>query len=410
MTRVLFLTPELPYPANQGASIRNLNILLGLSPRYELDLLSQTSSPVSSIPESLQEVCSRAEYIQAPNRTTSRRFFDLITKVEPDLALRLYSTRFLARLTEILREAVMTEAGNGFYEIVQIEGLELAFSIPAIRTASPESKIVYDAHNYETEIQRMALETDVRSWKRWPGAIYSYLQLLKLRRYEKWVVSEADWTVTVSEPDKQKLQAMNPTAHFTVIPNSIDIQSIRFGRYDTVYNVDLVFVGKMDYRPNVDAVSWFTEEIWPRIRVVYPGTTMAIVGQKPHPKLDFIKGIPGITVTGKVPSVMPYLNGAKIVVAPFRIGSGSRLKIIEAMAAKKAIVSTRIGAQGFDVKSDYHLILSDTADDFAQSVCRLLENPNERDFLGENAGMFADKYDWRQVVPLFEEIYRRLKK
>ena len=164
----------------------------------------------------------------------------------------------------------------------------------------------------------------------------------------------------------------------------------------------------MDYRPNVDAVLWFADAVWPGIRAQKPEATFAIVGQKPHARLERLRDVPGITLTGWVDSVRPYLLGAGVFIMPFRIGSGTRLKLIEAMAVGKAIVSTSIGAEGFAVRDGHALLLADTAAEMGTAVLHLLAHPAERERLGQNARQFAQQYDWRQVIPRFDELYRQL--
>jgi glycosyltransferase involved in cell wall biosynthesis len=144
--------------------------------------------------------------------------------------------------------------------------------------------------------------------------------------------------------------------------------------------------------------------VWPLICQERPLTTWAIVGQKPHPRLEVLRGLPGITVTGWVESVLPYLAGAQVVLMPFLIGSGTRLKLIEAMAAGCAIVSTPIGAEGFSVQDKEQLLLTETAVEMATAVLSLLDSAQTRQQLGQTAQIFAQQYDWRRIAPLFEQV------
>jgi glycosyltransferase involved in cell wall biosynthesis len=171
---------------------------------------------------------------------------------------------------------------------------------------------------------------------------------------------------------------------------------------------DLIFMGKMDYRPNVDAVLWFAAEVWPAIRQALPGATWAIVGQKPHARLEGLGQMDGVTVTGWVERVQPYLAGGTLFLMPFRVGSGTRLKLIEAMAAGKAIVSTPIGAEGFPVQHKREIYLGETAAELKAAVLHLLQNPEERARLGQAARAFARRYDWRVGVPQFEQVYAQI--
>ncbi|MCZ7667363.1 MAG: glycosyltransferase [Chloroflexi bacterium] len=193
----------------------------------------------------------------------------------------------------------------------------------------------------------------------------------------------------------------------SVIPNCLDVAQYQLAD-ETALPFDLVFSGKMDYRPNIDAVLWFADAVWPLIVAERPSTTWAVVGQKPHARLERLRSLPGVTLTGWVDRVQPYLAGASVYVMPFRIGSGTRLKLIEAMAAALAIVSTPVGAEGFPVTHNQELVLAETPVEMATAVLQLLQSPAQREDLGRAAEQFARQYDWRQVIPQFAEIYERL--
>jgi len=214
--------------------------------------------------------------------------------------------------------------------------------------------------------------------------------------------------IAVSAVDREKLLGLEPDlkADISVLPNTIDVEQYRWKEdVDPVYRHDLVFTGKMDYRPNVDGVLWFADAIWPLILRDRPNTSWAIVGQKPHPRLEPLRGMPGLLLTGRVPDVNPYLAGGSVYIVPLRIGSGTRLKIIEAMAGGLAIVSTLVGVEGLPVKPGENIILAEQADEWAKVILRLLEAPEERARLGAAAREFAAPYDWRCLIPLLNELY-----
>jgi len=322
------------------------------------------------------------------------------------MAHRLYSPAFNDRLQQLLRES--------HFDIVQIEGIELARAIKIIRIANEEIKIVFDDHNAETELQRRNMMTDWQRPRRWLAALYSWVQVRRLARFERWACVQADWVTAVSDPDKRHLQALIPNLQtpITVIPNCLDVTAYQTLRVEVKPEgslaYDLVFMGKMDYRPNVDAVLWFADEVWPGIKAIRPSTTWAIVGQKPHPRLNRLPKLDGVTVTGWVESVRPYLHGAHVFIMPFRIGSGTRLKMIEAMAAGKAIISTAVGAEGFPVQAGQELVMANTAAEMVTAVVDLLQNTTKREQLGRAASQFANQYDWRVVIPQFNDIYNIL--
>ncbi len=422
--KLLLLTPQLPYPPQQGTSLRNFHIMRGLAADHEITLLSflepgQTVDPPQIAP--LIELCHHIETVPAPARSTGLRLRQLLTTHLPDMAHRLYSPVFADRLRHLL-------AAYRF-DVVQIEGIELARYLDVIRVANRGVKIVFDNHNAETELQRRNMQTDWQQPRRWLAAAYSWMQVGRLARFERWACASADWVTAVSETDKRHLQSLlsnlpisqsfdiaQDKSPISVIPNCIDIteyQNLAGLEHPLVADLSdlrfaLVFSGKMDYRPNVDAVLWFADEVWPQILAARPSTTWAIVGQKPHARLERLRDVPGITVTGWVADVRPYLAGARVFIMPFRVGSGTRLKLIEAMAAGKPIVSTRVGAEGFPVVDGREIVLADTAEAMGTAVRRLLNDPAECTRLGAAARQFAAAYDWRVVIPKFNQIYEKL--
>jgi glycosyltransferase involved in cell wall biosynthesis len=298
---------------------------------------------------------------------------------------------------------------------VQVEGIELAWTIPVVRENAPEATVVYDAHNAEALLQARSGSADLDNVQRWPAAAYSWLQRRRLVGYETWVLEAADAITAVSETDREALGKLVPDriGMISVIPNSIDID--KYGAGETMDeqrgndrgSIDVLFSGKMDYRPNVDAVLWFAGEVWPLIQKERPETTWTIAGQKPHGRLDALRNKRGVSITGWVPEIMPYLSTAKCVIMPFRIGSGTRLKLIEALAAGKGVVSTSVGVEGFPVENGREVLLADSAQEFAELVLRVLEDSDLRHDLGGRGREFVDKYDWRNVVPKFDDVYMR---
>lgn len=401
--KILLLTPQLPYPPRQGTSLRNYHIIRGLAGRHELSLLSfAEGEPTAEALAVLEGLGVRVLTVPAPGRTVAQRLRGLLTSGQPDMAQRLASVAFEQALAHWLQ----AEA----FAIVQIEGLELVRYLPTIRRLSPASQIVFDNHNAETALQQRALLTDRDNPRRWAAAVYSWLQVGRLRRFESWACRTADALVAVSERDAAAMRQLSPQKAVTVIPNSIDV-----GQYDQPFTpsqlpgpFDLVFSGKMDYRPNVDGVLWFAEAVWPLLRVERPQTTWAIVGQKPHRQLERLRDEPGITLTGQVESIFPYLAASTLYIMPLRIGSGTRLKLLEAMAAGMAVVSTTVGAEGFPLQSGGEVMITDSAEQMAETILELLEDAERRRRLGTAARAFAASYDWRRVVPLFDEVYQRV--
>lgn len=405
MAHILFLTPQLPYPPMQGTSLRNWHIIRGVAVEHRVSLLSFAEHKPSYVAPQLSVVAHPVETVALPPARGGReRLTQIVRDRAPDLAHRLDSAHFATALQRRL--------ASDPPDIVQVEGLEMAGYIPLIRETVPRSRIVYDAHNAETQLQRRAYSSDRRQPRRWAAAAFSRLQLGRLSDYEAWALGAADAIVAVSEPDAVELRRLpgGEKFHITVIPNSIDLAdyAATAGAVAPNKRFDLVFSGKMDYRPNVDGVLWFAREVWPKMLGTRPSMTWAVVGQRPLESILALDEQAGITVTGKVERVQPYLAGAKVNIIPLRMGSGTRLKLIEAMASGSAVVSTTLGAEGFPVEHGRNILLADDPEQFAGAIDAVLSNREQRLALGREARSFAAQYDWRRVSPRFNALYAAL--
>ncbi len=401
--RLLILTPQLPYPPHQGTSLRNFNLVAQLTQRHEVCVLTFLE-PDQSLNDAgpLLDMCVWVDTVPVPQRGSATRLKQMLTTRLPDMAWRLWSPAFRDRLAMRLVESS--------FDVVQIEAIELARYLDTITRSqgedvNPRPLIVYDDHNAEWVLQKRACLTDLRTPRRWPMAAYSFVQWMRLKGYEAHVCRRADRVVAVSEADRDAILDVAPEIAVTVVPNGIDLDE--HTDYDApVKPYDLVFTGKMDFRPNVDAMLWFGREAWPLILKNRPETTLAIVGQRPHPRLDALRGVAGITITGWVADVRPYIAGATVYVAPLRVGGGTRIKLLQAMATGVAIVATSLGAEGFPVTHRRHLVLADTPEDFAQAVLTLLDDSEERARLAVAARRLAEStYSWDILVPKLEALY-----
>ncbi|MBC7262742.1 MAG: glycosyltransferase [Chloroflexi bacterium] len=400
--RILFLTPQLPYPPEQGTAIRNYNIIANVAQRHEIHLLSFVSSPAAlKAAAPLHSLCCTLESVPAPKRTIWQRL-SLLATPWPDIAHRLASPLFSERLAMML--------STHDFDVLQVEGLEMApYGYQALaRRQNHRPLLVFDAHNAEYLLQHRIAKIDWHTAWRWPGALYSTVQWLKLRRYEGDFCHRVDAVVAVSDADAQALARLVPGLKPLVLPNGVDIAY--YQAPDIVPAAlgpeALVFTGKMDFRPNVDAVLWFANEVLPLIRERAPQARFYIVGKNPHARLDVLRERPEVVVTGYVEDVRPYIAAAAVYVVPMRTGGGTRLKVLEAMAMGKAIVSTTLGCEGVYLQNGYEALLADTPRDFADAVLALLANGPRRAELGQAAAFFvAEHYDWRRLVPRLEQVY-----
>ncbi|MGD1993987.1 MAG: glycosyltransferase [Anaerolineae bacterium] len=400
--KILFLTPQLPYPPYQGTALRNWGLISGLARTHAVSLLSFAAPGQDPQPEPpLAAVCESIETVPQPSRSLPQRLRDLVLSGQPDMALRLESPVFRERLADWL--------ARGRFDVVHVEGIELAPYLDVLEAARPRPLILFDDHNCEYLLQKRAFLTDLRRPLRWHGAAYSFFQWQRLRRFEAQVCRRSDRVVAVSEADAAALRALVPGVEPLVVPNGIDV---------TVYTPDrtpaptmgaaaLVFTGKMDFRPNVDAMLWFARHVLPLVRQEVPEAHLWVVGQRPHRRLEPLREHPAVTLTGWVKAVQPYIAGATVYVAPLRMGGGTRLKLLEAMALQRAVVATNLGAEGFPVTSGRELILADAPEAFAAAVVNLVQDPDRRAELGRSARRFVCQgYDWRVLIPRLESCYR----
>jgi len=398
--RILFLTSELPYPPEQGGSLRTYHLLKHAAAHHAVTLLSFAERPRETEP--LEQACEDVVTVPAPMRGGGDRLRTLLLSRRPDMADRLASPTY----TQALQRLVTNQP----YDCLQVQSIEMApYGLLVQEWLGDQApKLVFDDFNAEYLLQWRALQADSRAPRRWPNALYSALQWQRLRRYECQVCQRAHAVIAVSEADAVALQKLDPTLAPVVIPNGVETS-----RYqplppppDDMQAPAVLFMGKMDFRPNVDAVLWFHRHVWPQVTLMHPSAHFYVVGKRPHPRLEPLTYDPSVTVTGYVPDVRPFMAGATVFVVPMRIGGGTRLKLLEAMAAGLPIVSTSMGAEGVDVTHDQHLCLADGADAHAQAVCDLLSDEARRRALGQRAREHALRWDWSRITPLLDAIYQ----
>ncbi len=397
--RLLILTPQLPFPPQQGTTLRNFNIIKHLAPRHAITLLSfgtpaelQNASPLGAL-------CERIEIAPYPTRSMMQRAWTTFTSPQPDMALRLKSDAMQALVEKLARER---------FDVIQVEGIEMARYILNLQLSIGNCQLIFDDHNAEYVLQRTAFKSDAQRITRAHAALYSLIQWKKLERYERAICERVNHVVACSDTDANAITQLRQSK-ITIIPNGVDTELYVPSAEvcaKPLAELAMVFTGKMDYRPNIDAMLWFCDEILPRIRAEIPLAHLIIVGQKPAPKISALAQREGIQVTGAVPDVRPFIADAAVYIMPLRMGSGTRLKALEAMAMGKATVSTSRGAEGIALTPDHDAVIADSPDEFARAVLALLRDPARRGDLGRHARTLAvAQYDWRTLVPLFEKIY-----
>jgi polysaccharide biosynthesis protein PslH len=415
--KILFITPQLPYPPDKGATIRTFALMKGLRQLgHEIHLLSfiRSEDDLTWLPQ-MRPYYTQVSTVVAPTRTALTRLRNLVLSPLPDMAWRLPSVAFSARLNELLRAQS--------FDIVQAESIEVAqYAVQMVngrqngrQNGHKRPLVVFDDLNAEYVLQKRAFEIDRRSPRKWLKALYSWLQWQRLRSYETRVCTTVDSVLAVSDADAEAIATVDGRINIHVVPNGVDCtffsQIVPPAEYPPQLKIthmaSIVFTGTMDFRPNVDAVVWFCRDILPLIKKQAFHVHFYIVGKNPPAEVRALAG-PAVTVTGYVSDIRPYIANSQVYVVPMRIGSGTKLKVLEAMAMRIPVVSTPIGAEGIDVSPGEDILLGATPAEFARQVVYLLDTAAERQRLASNARrLVEEKYDWTTIVPSLEKVFKR---
>ena len=259
-------------------------------------------------------------------------------------------------------------------------------------------------HNVESEIWRRHAATESNRMKRQMYAV----EFRKMLRYERNAVRKFQHVIAVSEHDRGLMEVWVEGSRITVVPTGVDLEQYRPELTREAAPPSVVFVGAMDWEPNVDAMEYFCDQIWPGVLSEVPGAKLRIVGRNPGPRTLKLASS-SVEVTGRVPSVAAYLRDAAVVVVPLRIGGGTRLKIYEAMAAGRAVVSTSIGAEGLDVHHGRDIVLADSPRRFAEAVITLLRDDNLRRKYERAAADLAAQFDWSVIGRKFANVLEMMR-
>jgi glycosyltransferase involved in cell wall biosynthesis len=399
--RVLMLAPRTPFPPDYGAAQRNLQLVQWLGRQHDLTLLTYGDPRDPAVISALEDSASRVEIVPSRRRHPVDRARALFLSTEPDLARRLWSAEMNERLSKLLRQSC--------FDLVQIEGLEMysAWDL-ARRSLARLPLVVLDEHNAEYVLQESAWRGGARR-RSLVTAGYSFVQAARLRRYERRACQSVDGVLDVSSEEDRALKAIVPGLRSAVIPNGVDTDYYQPAT-DASRDGSILFIGKMDYRPNVDAVEWLTSEIWPVLRNSVPNARLNIVGRDPLPRVTRLAETPGVSVVGAVADDRPWFSRAAVLAVPMRMGGGVRLKVLQALATGTAIVATSFGMSGVGAVDGVHFLLGDSPVEFSAKLALLLGDPALRTRLSEAGRALArDRFDWRTILPRLDDFHRELR-
>ena len=383
------------WPLDRGGRLRSFHMISQLARRHRVTVL--TTHAADADPAGLAAALPGCERILSlphhmPKRDSARFALALARSWLSPLPVDLWRTRVPA-----LRAATAELLHAGAVDLCVADFLAAMPNIPT----GGRAPVLLFAHNVEHMIWKRLAETERRPWRR---ALLE-LEWRKMRRWEAAACARAAFTVAVSEPDRAQLAALAPRARVAAVPTGVDTE---YFAADGIAErpARLVFTGSMDWYPNEDAILHFIDAILPAIRREVPAVSLTVAGRHPSPRLRAAAERAGVTVTGTVPDVRPYIEEAQVYVVPLRVGGGTRLKIFEALAMGKAVVSTSTGAEGLPLVPGEHFARADTPEEFAATVVSLLHQPARRGRLGRAGRRLVEgRYSWARVARDFEACF-----
>ncbi len=387
--KLLWVKADFLHPTTRGGQIRTLEMLRRLHRNHEVHYVA-FDDPAQ--PEGLarsSEYCAKAYPVA--HRVPAKR--------SPAFALQLIAGLFssLPVAASRYRSGAMRRQVQELIGRHRFDSMVCDFPFPAPNIPQLDACVLFQ-HNVESTIWNRYVE-HATGLKR----LYFKLQAKRMLEFEGEVCRSVRKIVAVSEADAEAMRRVYGVERVGAVPTGVDVDY--FARAEASPKMaDLVFVGSMDWMPNIDGVLWFVREVLPLIQSRRPDCSFAIVGRRPSPEVVKLGGSDArIRVTGTVPDVRPWLFGSLASIVPLRIGGGTRLKIYEAMAAKVPVVSTAIGAEGLDVADGANICLADTPADFAARCVALLDSESERERLAANAwNLVSSSYSWDAVTRRME--------
>ena len=390
--RLLQLAPRVPWPLDTGAKLRNYHLARALAESMSVTLMAFGEDPAN---DRLNEAYERIVTVPRSETYSVGKMLRGAIGRTP-LPLLNYTTPAMAGALERLL------AENEF-DLIQVESIHLMNYLPALRTARNHPTIVCDWHNVESDLMRQyaGQQSNVarRTYARRTARLMSEAEARALKMF--------DAHIAVSEVDANRLRSINSDAKIFVIENGVDAAFYAGEHSDTKNRI--VFVGSMDYHANIEGAASFARDVWPTIHQRQPGLRFTIVGRNPPAVITELGSTAGIEVTGSVADVRPYYREALAAVVPLNVGGGSRLKILEAMAAGVPVVSTTLGAEGLDVSDGENILLVESITKIAAAIFTLIDDPDLRTrLIAGGAQLVRRRYDWSMLGAKLRSGYEAL--
>jgi sugar transferase (PEP-CTERM/EpsH1 system associated) len=385
--RVLVITSDIPFPPRWGAAIRNFQFLKGLAPKHDVVLLTFRNGDVSAAVCSLEQLGIAVRTVPW-HRPKAKRLSQLksIASSRSHLGAMFHQQAMQAEIDLLL--------GDARFDVVLMEG-----SLLSRLRLPPDVPLVLDEHNIEFEILQRTYRTERSPLRK----LFSFAEYHKFRSEEHAAWRRAATVVFTSAREGELMSSYGFSTPWAVVPNGVDLEYLTPSESRGAPN-RIVFTGRIGYRPNLDAVLHFAREILPIVHRRRPDVVFTIVGAE-IPRSVRRLASPRIEVVGPVEDMRPYWQQAAVAVVPIRFGGGTRLKVVEAMAMGKAVVSSSVGCEGILLEPGEHLLVADSPDDFAGAVLRLLDDPELRDDLGRRARQLVEtEYGWPRLAASLDRV------
>jgi sugar transferase (PEP-CTERM/EpsH1 system associated) len=383
---ILYLQTEIPYPPTSGGRARAFHLIRELGKRHAVTLLSLALPETSPSDLRVMEgFCKRVFTVPFRRAHSISSLLKSLAGGEPYKVRQYHSAEFARRTKELM-------ADNAF-DLIISEHVYLGQFLPENFQVVVPQNIEMVGTIYERTAQHGSF------MMRW----YARGQSKKILQYELNLYRKYGVFIALTSEEEHRIRLLIPGIVTAVIPNGVDadfFSPASVEPYDS--SIDIVFTGSFSYYPNEQAALYFAHTILPLVKKQLPGVKFFIVGKDPGPGIRNLGHDPSITVTGLVNDIRPYLKSATVVVAPLLLGSGTRLKILEAMAMGKAVVSTSIGAEGLDVRNGKNIFIADAPQEFADAVVEILKNAEKRREIGQHARALIDEtYRWERIGEVF---------
>lgn len=390
---VTIVDGDVPYPPNSGKRLRSLNLVLPLAGRHRVSYIARCASAQEGqvAAQFLRDKGIEPIMVEAPLPAKSGAAF--YGRLAGNLMSALpYSVK--SHRIDAMRAAVVAHAARRKVDVWQVEWFGYLYCVEGLGATT-----VLSAHNIEALIWQRYAETGANTLRR----AYAREQWRKMLAFERASFGSATRIVAVSEPDVECGRNLYGNLPFACIDNGVDIAYFR-DQEASMASRQILFLGALDWRPNQDAVAILLDEIFPAVKARMPDATLAIVGRHPPARLiDRAQAMDGVTLYADVPDVRPYMAASAMMAVPLRIGGGSRLKIIEAIAARLPVVTTAIGAEGLNLAPGRDFDLADTPAEMAAAIMARLAQPSP--VSQATWSSVAAQYDWPVLAERFERIW-----